>query len=80
VSVALVIQRAERMRRILLSSVACLDLPYFPTLSQKRHDFLKKLFNTKCVFLLSPQFSSQKFLTLRRIKRDIAINVRLHGK
>ena len=30
VSVAFVIQDAMRMRRITLSSVACLDLPYFP--------------------------------------------------
>jgi hypothetical protein len=35
VSVALVIQRAKRMRRIILSSVACLVLPYFSTLSHK---------------------------------------------
>jgi hypothetical protein len=35
-SVALVIQHAKRMRRIMLSSVACLDLPYFSTLSHKR--------------------------------------------
>jgi hypothetical protein len=31
-SAALVIQRAERVRTILLSSVACLALPYFATL------------------------------------------------
>ena len=29
VSVALIIQHAKRMRRIILSSVACPDLPYF---------------------------------------------------
>jgi hypothetical protein len=29
VSVALVIQHAKRMRRIILSSVACLAVPYF---------------------------------------------------
>jgi len=35
VSVAFVIQDAMRMRSITLSSVVCLDLPYFPTLSHK---------------------------------------------
>jgi hypothetical protein len=33
VSVALVIQHAKRMRRIILSSVACPAAPYFSTLS-----------------------------------------------
>ena len=33
VFVALVIQQAMRMRRIILSSVGCLIVPYFPTLS-----------------------------------------------
>jgi hypothetical protein len=35
VSVALIIQDAMRMRRITLSSVACLDLPHFSTYSNK---------------------------------------------
>jgi hypothetical protein len=42
VSVAFIIQRAKRMRRIILSSVACPGLPYSSALSHKRHDFWNK--------------------------------------
>ena len=43
VSVTLFIQHAMRMRRTVLSAVACLDIQYFSTLSHKRHDFRKKI-------------------------------------
>ena len=39
VSVSLIIQHAERMRRTMLPFVACLALACFPTLSHKRHYF-----------------------------------------
>ena len=38
VSVALDIQHATRVRRVILSCMACLALPYFSVLSHKRHD------------------------------------------
>jgi hypothetical protein len=75
VSVVSVIQHAKRMRRIILPSVACLAVPYFYTLSHKRHDFWKKLLNIKCVFWFSVQLLSETFLILRRIQRDIIINI-----
>jgi hypothetical protein len=39
VSLTLIIRHVEHMCRIILSSVACLDLPHFFALSHKRHDF-----------------------------------------
>jgi hypothetical protein len=56
VSVALVIQHAKRMRRIILSSVACSTLPYFSTLSHERQIFGKKFLDIKFVFIFSTTF------------------------
>jgi hypothetical protein len=55
---------------IILSSVACLAVPHFPTLSPKRLNFRRKLLNTKCVFWFSLQISSETFLILRRNEWD----------
>ena len=44
VSVALGSQHAERVHRVILSSVDYLVLPYFFTLSHKRHDFRRKCY------------------------------------
>jgi hypothetical protein len=53
VSVALVIQHAKRMRPILLSSVACLAVPYFPHYLISGTIFGKReLLNRKCVCVL----------------------------
>jgi hypothetical protein len=44
VSVTLIIQRAMPMRRIIVSSLACLALSHFYTLSHKLHIFREKNF------------------------------------
>jgi hypothetical protein len=66
---ALVIQDAKRMRRIILSSVACSALPYFSTLRRKRHDSRKKVFERKECFDFLYNFET--FLILRRIRPDM---------
>jgi hypothetical protein len=48
-SLDLLNQHAKRMRLILLSYVASLAVPYFFTLSHKRHDFQKMPLNIKCL-------------------------------
>jgi hypothetical protein len=76
VSVALVIQHLKCTHRIILPSVASLAVPYFSTLSHKRHDFRKKIVKHKVMFFFSVKFLSETFLVLRRIQRYIVINVR----
>jgi hypothetical protein len=76
VSVALVIEYAQRMRHITLSSLACLDVPYFSKLPHKRHDFRGE----KCIehklcsdFLYKPRLKI--FLILRRILQGTVTSV-----
>jgi hypothetical protein len=75
VFVALVIQHVKRMCRIILSTVACLAVTYFSTLSHKRNDFRKNITEDKMCVLIFSTNMSENFLILRRIQRDIIINV-----
>jgi hypothetical protein len=57
-------QIASFLRKIILSLVACVALPYFATLTLKRYDFREKSIEHKiCVFIFSAtlkHFSSEK--------------------
>ena len=56
-SLALVIGRAKRMHRLMLSPVAFVAAPYFPTFSHKRHDFRKMVAEHKlCILIFSTTF------------------------
>jgi hypothetical protein len=71
VTVTLVMQYA----RVLLTSVACPDLPYFSHYLINGTIFGNKLFNIKSVFLFSLQHLSKTILILRRNERDMIKNV-----
>jgi hypothetical protein len=76
VCIALVIHHAMRMRPMVLPFVACPTLPYFPTLSQKWHEFRKRIcFRRQNVLLFPLLHLSERVLILRRIQRGIIINV-----
>jgi hypothetical protein len=49
--VALLTQHAKRMHHIVTSFVASLAALHPSTLSHKRHDFLRKYLNIKCVLI-----------------------------
>ena len=71
VPVTLIIQHAKSMRLIILSSVACLAVPYFFALSHIRHDFKQKITEYKICVLIFCTALFSKFLILRRIQPDI---------
>jgi hypothetical protein len=63
------------LRRIVLSSVACQSVPYFPSLSQKGHDSRKKVMeHRKCVLIFYNTFVLN-ISHLGRNEQDIVINV-----
>ena len=79
VSVVLVIQHATRMRLIILSSVACLTVSYFFTLTHRPREFRKKyVWNIKRWFSL--KLFSEIFIILRITQRDIVIKVKTSSR
>ena len=74
--VALVIQHSVRMRRIILSSVACPPLyNIFPHYFINGTTFGKTLLHIKYIFIFSITFFSETFLILRKTEGDTIINV-----
>ena len=62
-----------------LSSVACLAVPYFSTLSHKWHNILKKN-KIKWVFSSSLQLLSETFLILKEFSKISYMYINLHKK
>jgi hypothetical protein len=73
----LFIRHAKRMYRIILSIVACPDLPYFSHYTTNGTMHGNNLLNIKYTFRFSLQLLSEKFLILRRNGREIIINVHI---
>ena len=65
------------MRRIVLSQVASVAVPYFPTLSYKRHDFRNIIKNKMCVFFILSTTLPKTFHFVRRVWRDVIITVHM---
>ena len=65
---AFAIQNAMRMRRIIISSVVCLALQNFLTLSHRGQDFREKVIEHKMCFLIFSTNLSETFCIVRRIQ------------
>jgi hypothetical protein len=77
--VALVIQHAKQMERIIMLSVACQAQLHFSTLPHKRHDFSgKKAVEYKTCVLFFLQILSKTFLILTISQQYAIINVRIY--
>jgi hypothetical protein len=60
---------------VVLSSVACPAVPYFSTLSHKGYDFQVKVFEHRMCVLIFSTVLCETFLNLRRVQRDVIVNV-----
>ena len=65
----------EKCLRCVMSSLACLAVPYFSTLSRKRHDFLKKVIQHKMCVLIFSTTLSETFLILKKNEWDVMVNM-----
>jgi len=72
----LVTQNAEQKRSIVLSFVACPSVPYYSTLTHKRHDFRKNFIVHEMCVLIFSEILSEKFLILR-INERLYIRLRV---
>jgi len=68
--IAVYVQLAKRMRRVLLPCMTSVAVSYFSTLSNRPHATVE---NKMCFGFLD-NFFSEIFLILRRIQRDTVIN------
>ena len=59
-----------RMRRIVLPTVACLILPYFSTVSIKRHDFLNSVIEHDTPVLIFSAKFVWKFSHFKKNRKD----------
>jgi hypothetical protein len=66
----------QRVCAILWRHLWRLSPPHFSTLAHKRHDLQEKISEHKSCVLICLQLLSRTFLILRRILRDIVINVK----
>jgi len=78
---ALVTQYTNRifLHHVIFSSVACLAVQYFPTLSHKRHDFRIKNLNIKCVLIFNTNFT-WKVSHSKRIRRHIIMHLHMSSR